>query len=258
MAQVIWWMHALGRDGLPPRLSAGGVDYALEKTVKHDFWAGTGFYRIVNGPDAGRLAVAKINRRLPAFGILPLRWIGRWLKHREVRAYTTLQDLPNIPKLLGDATDTGFLHAFAEGEPLKKGAAVPDAFFDELMALIHELNRRGIAYVDTNKPENIILGTDGRPHLIDFQISFDANAWWPRALGRQLLKPFYRSDVYHVLKQKRRFRPDQLTADELTRLEQRSLAVRVHRALTKPYFLVRRPIMRWLERSGRVGETGSN
>jgi hypothetical protein len=246
MPRVLWFMHALGKAGLPTSVSALGRDYALEKTVKHDFWAATGFYRSADGTRA----VVKINRP----GI-----IGRWLGYRERRAYAKLQDLPNIPRLLGEAMRSGIVHSYAEGEPLSRESVVPDAFFDQLIALVEELNRRGIAYVDMNKPQNILLGVDGRPHLIDFQIHFDAGAWWPGWLGRRLLRSFYNGDVYHVLKNKKRFRPDQLTDAERARLENRGLLHRVHRAIMTPIRdYIRRPILKWLSRTGRVADSGSD
>ena len=245
-------MYALGRDELPQTVTANGIPYELERTVKHDFWAATGFYRAAtDAPRGTERAVVKINRRASLLGI-PMKWTGRKLCRREVRAYAKLQDLPNIPRLLGDATDTGFIHAYIEGQPIRRDVPVPDGFFDELLELIAEMQRRGLAYVDTNKPENILQSVDGRPCLIDFQISFDASAWWPRWLGRKLLRACYRGDVYHVLKQKRRFRPADLTPAERAIIETRSWPIRVHRIMARPYFLVRRPMMRWLTRSGWI------
>ena len=53
-------------------------------------------------------------------------------------------------------------------------------------------------------------------------------------------------------------RPDQLTPEESTRAQRRSGFIRLHRALTAPYFMVRRPLMRWLNRTGRVLPAGSD
>ena len=248
-------MYALGPAGLPGTVVVEGVPYALEQVVKHDFWAGTGFYIRPADVAADRLprrVVVKINRRASLLG-LPLSPIGRWLCGRERRAYVALGDLPHVPRLLaGDAGPTGLIHAYVDGAPLRRGAAIPDAFFDELLVAIEAMRARGFAYVDTNKPSNVLLGDDGRPYLFDFQISFDAARWWPRAVGRALLRQFYRGDVYHVLKLKRRFRPDQLSDVDGEILARGRPGQRLHRAIAAPYFAVRRPLMRWLLRHGFV------
>jgi len=245
MKRVVWFLYALGKAGLPEVVQCVAGELKLDKTVKHDFYAATGFYLDA----AGERYVIKINRRVSVLG---LRLVGRFLATREVRAYQKLSDLEGIPAFVDWCTDTGFIHQYIDGHPLEKGRAVPDGFFDQLLELVDQLNRRGIAYVDTNKPQNIIQGIDGRPYLIDFQIHFDSSRWWPGVLGRRLLRIFHRADVYHVLKNKRRFRPDELTDAQRQIVEKRGLAVRFHRTLTKPYFWVRRPVMRWLRSTGRV------
>jgi len=246
-------LRALGRKGLPEVVEADdGVLYRLTRTVKHDFWAATGFYEGANG----KLAVLKIGRVEPYAGI-PLDWAGRFLCWREMRFYRALVDLPNVPSILGTAGLTGFLHEYVPGRPLAKDKPVPDAFFDELQNLMLELHRRDIAYVDANKPENILLGDDRRPHLIDFQISWDLkelpNIW----LNRWWLRRLQESDIYHVLKHKKRMRPDQLTEDERQRVEKRGTLINLHRILTRPYHKLRKHLFKRLEKSGRLLPEGS-
>lgn len=253
--QPLGFMYALGRAGLPTTVVVEGIPYALERVVKHDFWAGTGFYVRPEDVAADRLprrVVVKINRRTSLLGF-PLWPIGRWLCGRERRAYVALADLPNVPRLLeGDATSTGLIHAYIDGAPLRRGVEIPDAFFDELLAAIDAMRARGFAYVDTNKPSNVLLGDDGRPYLFDFQISFNAARLWPAPFGRMLLRQFHRGDVYHVLKLKRRFRPDQLTDADREVLARGRPGQRVHRTIAAPYFAVRRPLMRWMLRRGWI------
>ena len=125
---------------------------------------------------------------------------------------------------------TGFVHGFVEGKPLSKDRPVPDGFFRQLVELLDELHRRNIAYVDTNKPENILLGDDGRPHLIDFQISYDMHEignWW---LNRMILRQLQREDGYHILKHKKKLRPDEMTPEEISASERKSWPIRLHRS----------------------------
>ena len=251
--RLAYAMRALGRAGLPGEFRVADATYHLEREVKHDFWAATGFYL----DESGRRVVLKVGRATSFFGF-PLRFAGRWLCRRETRFYRNLADLPNVPALLGLVGDTGFAHDYVEGRPLSRDKPVPNGFFAQLRGLLGELHRRGIAYVDTNKPENILLGEDGRPHLIDFQISWDRRTlggnwflsrWWVRRLQAE--------DLYHIAKHQRRLRPDEMSPDELAQANRRSPLIRLHRALTKPYFFVRRRAFRRLRASGRLLPEGS-
>lgn len=245
-------MRALGKGGLPPQLTVGGAPWRMVRTVKHDFFAATGFYENATG----RLAVLKMSRSADFAGF-PLAWIGRWLCRREVRFYNRLSDLPNVPRVLGLVGRNGFLHDYVQGRPLKKGKPVPDGFFRQLTDLLKEMHRRDVAYVDTNKPENILLGDDGRPHLIDFQISWDLHELGDWRLNRWWLRRLQREDFYHILKHKSRLRPDEMTAEEQARAEHRSPLIRLHRFLTKPYFKFRRRTFQRLRASGRLLPEGS-
>ncbi|MGH7213467.1 MAG: hypothetical protein ACREIT_01610 [Tepidisphaeraceae bacterium] len=245
-------LRALGRDDLPATIAVAGRTYRHACTVKHDFYAATGFYE----DDAGLRVVLKMGRTNDFAGI-PLEWLGRYLRARETRFYRTLCDLPNVPAILGTVGTTGFVHKFVSGQPLSNDRPVPDGFFQQLQNLIAELHWRGIAYVDTNKPENILLGDDGHPHLIDFQISHDLHElgdWW---LNRWVLARLQKEDVYHFLKHKRRLRPDELTVEEEVASTRPSFWIRAHRFITKPYFLIRRRAFKRLRETGQLLPEGS-
>jgi hypothetical protein len=254
--RVAYSMRALGKAGLPREFALNGTTFRLLRTVKHDFFAATAFY----GDDAtGRTVVLKAGRTGDFAGV-PLLWLGRWLCRRELRFYTRLADVPNVPGVVGTVGPTGFVHDFVAGRPLEKGLAIPDGFFDELTVLLRELHGRGLAYVDTNKPQNILLGDDGRPHLIDFQISYDhADFDRPglRTLNRWLLRHLQREDLYHLLKHKRRLRPDQMTPQETDAAARKSALIRLHRFVFKPYFALRRRTFKRLRDTGRLMPEGS-
>lgn len=245
-------LRALGRSGLPDQIVVGGKSYLLIQTVKHDFFAATGFYE----DETGNRAVLKIGRVVDFAGV-PLEWLGRWLCRRELRFYQALADLPNVPAVLGTVGRTGFLHDYIQGQPLSKERSIPDGFFAQLQELLAELHCRQIAYVDTNKPQNILQGDDGRPHLIDFQISWDLHELGDTFLNRWWLSRLQRADLYHILKHKRRLRPDEMTAKEQSLASHRSFLIRLHRFIARPYFLVRRRTFKRLRESGRLLPEGS-
>jgi hypothetical protein len=132
--------------------------------------------------------------------------------------------------------------AFIPGHPLAAGERVGDRFFPAILDLLTAMHRRGIAYVDLHKRENILVGDDGQPYLIDFQISFDAThprlRWLP-GIGR-VFDLLCRSDLYHLAKHVKRHRPDQ----ELPDLgDSRPWWIDVHRAAAAPLREFRRRLL---------------
>lgn len=245
-------LRALGKRDLPQQFSINNILYRHERTIKHDFFAATGFYL----SEAGQRVVLKVGRTEDYAG-LPLQWLGRWLCNREMRFYANCQDLPNVPRLLGKVGPTGLVHAYVEGHPLSRHRPIPDHFFDQLLTLLDALHARNIAYVDTNKPQNILQGDDGRPYLIDFQISFDLTDFGNNFLTRAILRRLQKEDRYHILKHKRKLRPDLLNEQEKAAAGKVSWFIKAHRFITKPYFLIRRRTFKRLRDSGQLAPEGS-
>jgi hypothetical protein len=247
------WLYALPGAALPRAVRCAGHDYELVETFKHDFFAATGLYRGSNG-----LAVLKLNRTNPCFG-LPMVWAGRFLGRREIKLYRAAHDLAGVPAYIGSVGVTGFMHVFVPGHPPERYEAVSDTFFDELAALVHALHARHIAYVDLNKRQNILHGDDGRPHLIDFQISLwlPPRGWRRLPPVRWLLRRFQQADTYHVLKHKRRLRPDLLRADEERLVTRISPWIRLHRLVARPLTRLRRAALRRLAGNDAEAVPGS-
>lgn len=231
-----------------------GRRYELLETFKHDFFAATGLYR---GPD-GELAVLKLGRQSDLLEF-PMKWLGEFLTQREVCLYEQVQDLPGVPRLIGTVGKNGFLHEYVPGHPLGRQEAVSDSFFDELIGMVRELHRRHIAYVDLNKRQNILVGDDGRPYLIDFQISLllPPTGWRRLPPIRWLLARFQQGDYYHCLKHKRRLRPDLLTAAETRQVERLSAWIRLHRWISRPFTYMRRHTLKRLHRTQDAPVAGS-
>ncbi len=236
-------MYACGLSGLPSELSVGTISYRLVRTFKHDFFAATGLYEPAEDkiPEAvcAHPLVLKVNRRQSFFGI-PLNWLGRRLQQHEIKILRHLQDLDQVPKLIGPWGKTGFLYEYIEGCSLDEKPEIRDSFFDELSDLIRRIHEKNVCYVDFNKRGNILAGRDGRPYLIDFQISHHAGrrGWICRLLQRE--------DCYHLLKHKRRLRPDLLSEHERQDSYRRSFWIQLHRAVAGPFRFVRRHLMQWL------------
>jgi hypothetical protein len=246
--------RALGASDPPLHIEIDGIGYRRLEILKHDSWAATAIY--VNGP---RRVVCKFNRQQPILG-LPARWLGRCLARRETAMLERLADVPNVPASIGPVRAHGQTldyvsgHDYVPGHPLGLGEKVSAKFFPELRAVIEEMHRRGLAYVDLHKRENILVGKDGRPYLIDFQISLALPAsgplsWLP---CRFLLSFFQKSDLYHLAKHERRSGPAEGGATL-----RRPWWIQVHRLIAQPFRTVRRRLLVALNiRSGK-GRVGS-
>jgi hypothetical protein len=250
------WLYALPEGHMPARVCCAGAEYVWVETFKHDTFAATGLYRAAAPPH--ERVVVKINRVGALFG-LPMKWAGRLLARREIDLYRLCHDLPNVPRFVGPVGETGLMHAFVPGHALARDERVGDGFFNELAELLAALHRRHVAYVDLNKRQNILIGDDGRPYLIDFQISLH---WPPRGWRRLwpvrwVLARFQHADVYHSLKHKRRLRPDLLTDAERRMVERLSIWIRLHRVFFRPVTHLRRGVLRRLAKSEDARVAGS-
>lgn len=235
-------LFACGIAGLPKTVYVAQRRWLLVRTFKHDFFAATGMYASANPSgdlqDDAEHVVLKISRIQPFFGI-PLAWTGRFLKQREYRLLTRVQTLDQVPQLIGEYGRNGFVYRFIEGQSLDEKPDLPDTYFDELKLLLHRIHTLGICYLDFNKRGNILIGKDKRPYMIDFQISMILN----RPFCKQLCHLLQREDYYHLLKHKRRLRPDLMTESERVLSKHRSLPIRIHRFLTVPLRTLRRRLL---------------
>ena len=273
------FLRALGRREPPLQIQVRGLRYSLVRPFKHDSWAATALYQragaeseavdpaLLSAAAAAApalLLVCKFNRQASVFG-LPLHWLGPVLARREgwfLERLATSGRVPAVHRLVCDSEGRRLPHAVAHdyvpGEPLSRHSQLGDAFFPALEQLLAVLHRQGLAYVDLHKMENVLLGPDGLPWLIDFQVSFALPARQPL---RVLLQPVFgllrSGDTYHLMKHWIRLRPDQcgLGPADLDRFRPRW--IRWHRRLGVPLRRLRRQLLVWLGVRGPSGHAHS-
>jgi hypothetical protein len=233
------WLRALGQDNLPAVLFVQKECYRYVRTFKHDFFAATGLYQGTTG-----LVVLKVGRKAPVLGV-PLGWVGAFLARHEAEMLHLAEGTGGAPRLVGRWGETGIVRGFIEGRPLARTDAPNDEFFPILEKMLAAYHERGAAVVDLEKPENILLGADGKPYLIDFQI-----AWYlPTTRGgatwaaRWLLRALQEADWYHLMKHWRRLRPDQLSPEQCARAGRPPFWIRWHRAIFGPLTRLRQGIL---------------
>ena len=216
----------------PPsaRLRLDGVEYRLLRVLKQDTWAAS---YLIERADDGSWHVMKVARfrwrRFPGLSIpLPAQ------TDHEVALYRRLAGLEGIPDLTGRPRRHAFLHAWIPGREIGPAVTLPGVFFAELEELLGQVHHRGIAYVDLEKDENVLVGDDGHPYLIDFQISLARPRW--------LVRVFQAEDERHLLKHRKNLAPATVTEADRNRVHDRSWLLTWHRKLTRPYFAIRRKI----------------
>jgi hypothetical protein len=238
-------LRALGRIDPPQEVEVRGQTCVRVDIFKHDSWAATARYR---GPQGD--VVCKFNRVQPILW-LPMRWLGRWLAARERTMLRRLAGLRGIPEECGPVTSSGQLlrhavaHDYVPGRPPNSRQRPPNAFFPELIGLLNQIHRRGIAYVDLHKRENMLVGEDGRPYLVDFQVCFGL---WSRALSaipplRSVLCALQHLDWYCLAKHVRHHRRDQLHLLRSVPNASRPWWINVHRSFAVPLRRLRRGLL---------------
>lgn len=273
------YFYACGRKGLPPEITCLGAGYVLEKVIKHDFHAATGLYRresqvvsvkceVEGNADSPDFKLQTSNFRLPTrlickinrrthFGLLPLGWAGRLLARSEIAKLRRCEGIAAVPQVLARIDAHMYVYEYIEGQSLNEKPALPADYFDNLIAALQQVHARGIVHFDLHKPGNLLIDTEGRPHIIDFQIARYIGdrfllSRWLSCRFRRWLQSY---DLYHVYKHKRRMQPQLLTEAERELSYNHTLALEIQRSIARPYKKVRRACLRALYAKGILAGT---
>lgn len=252
-------MFAL-RDRPPATVELAGRRYRLTRVFKHDFFAATCLYEFdgpsgerAAGPEIGRVVV-KFGRTQSFFG-LGMSWFAELMHDHEKAIYGVLAGVPGVPRWVGSLGTTGYAIEYVEARPLDHDPPPPKGFFERLRTLFDEIHARGVGYCDANKRSNILIGSEGEPFLVDYQIAIRRRDDWPwplRQLAEAAFKYIVKKDLYHICKHKRRIYPDELTPEE-DRLSRRRTGLHLlHRKLTKSWRRLRRRFLSRQYRAGRL------
>ncbi len=128
---------------------------------------------------------------------------------------------------------------------MQKGRPGNIDYFHAAARVVRRMHRLGVVHNDLAKEPNFLLTTDGKPAIIDFQLS-----WFARQRG-PLFRTLAREDIRHLLKHKRTYCPDRLTQREKTILDNPSMISKLWMMTGKPvYLFITRKILRWQDREG--------
>jgi len=159
--------------------------------------------RVESLESVGRVLVRRVasGSRVPGSRI-----VARWMMARERRALQRLHGLAGVPQLeepctsAPDSSSCGTLvRTWIDGAPLSEARALPEDFFDNLDALVAALHARGVCHNDLHKEQNVLVGADGWPWLVDFQLA-SVHARATRTFATRV-----RDDLRHIEKHRRRY-----------------------------------------------------
>lgn len=230
-------LHRTRSDRMPPPDLPG---WAHDRFLKADF-----FSRSDLGSFESNGTVIEAVRRDVGYS----RWwtwpLAMFLGHRERRALRRLKGVPDTPDILFE-NRRFIIRSWIPGEPMEVAQPRDPAWYAAARRLLIRLHRQRIAHNDLAKQQNWLITPDGRPALIDFQLATVTRrrSRWFRTLARE--------DLRHLLKHKRMYCPDALTASEKKMLATPSLISRIWRRTWKPaYNFVTRKIFRWSDGEGQ-------
>jgi AMP-binding enzyme C-terminal domain len=173
------------------------------------------------------------------------RPLARHLFRREVRSLAIAGKLNVAPPLLF-ANEQRLVRGYIHGTALKIARPYGDhAYFRSARTALRALHRARISHNDLAKEQNWLRGVDGRAYLLDFQLAstFSRRNWLFRLTAYE--------DLRHLLKHKRRYVPETLTACERRVVSRKALHTRIWMATGKRvYFLITRGIFGFVDAEG--------
>jgi len=244
----------------PQHVMIDGQEYTFQRLLKDDFFS----LNLLYTNSRHESYVLKLSDFRFVGGWL-FRPLAAWISKREYTIYQMVADIPGVPALGPRFGRRGYWHRFIEGNTLheierqiighcqvaagdpafgSQKTRLASDFFEQLKAIVDEVHRRRIFYVDLNKRGNIICSTEGKPYLIDFQICvhIPTRQGWLGGLTEKIFERLKREDLYHLYKHKKTFQPQLMTEAEQQLAQRSTLNKRYRQLLWQPYIVLKRLI----------------
>jgi RIO-like serine/threonine protein kinase len=191
---------------------------------------------------AGNTVVREADHARPWARALALHLMRR--EHRALSRLALGTGIEGIPRVVS-LDSTTLTRSWIDGAPMQTAKPRNAAYFRAALRLLRRLHAANVIHNDLAKETNWLVTPDGRPALVDFQLAMTLTrrGALARALGHD--------DLRHLLKHKRTYLPERLTAREQRILAKHSLVSRIWMASGKKiYLFVTRRILRWRDREG--------
>lgn len=151
-----------------------------------------------------------------ARGPWPWRYLGEAAIRREYGVYRRISGVPGVPRCVGLVDGRRLVLEYVSGGTFRskeRQIADWDAFFAKLLETIRGIHAVGVAHGDLKRKDNILVGADERPIIVDFGVATiekSSRAPWANLVFRWMRQYDYNAWV----KLKNRARLDELTATD--------------------------------------------
>ena len=190
------------------------IDYSRvrENVIQH--------FRTAKGtrPDVMQVVIDDVDYVIKDYN-LTSGWFGTFagplLVKREIKALKKLQGIKGIPDLVICNNNRVLITSYCESESAAKLKRPLNwlKFEDELINLIGEMHKSGVAHCDLRGPGNILIDENDQPYLVDYVgCIFKAKSW--NKPWNYLFEQGCKTDFSAVLKLKGKLAPEQLTVKE--------------------------------------------
>ena len=136
----------------------------------------------------------------------PYSVLSKLMLHHEARVYQKLTGLNGIPRCHGMVGNRYLVLDYIEGDCLREvELRNPDVFFESFLRTIRLMHAAGVGHADLKRKDNILVGSDEKPWLIDFGVAVTRKRGF-RPLNRFLFNTARRFDLNAWVKHKYRRR----------------------------------------------------
>lgn len=228
------------RTAVPAEVPELGDRWRPSTVLKRDVFSTVerGTFR---GPDGEVEAVLRRLDEVPWWS----RPLAKHFLRREARALAVAGPLGIAPHVLWRGPSV-LVRSWIDGIAMHIAKPTGDrAYFRSAKAALRSLHRAGISHNDLAKEQNWLRGSDGRAYLTDFQLAVRFSR------RSALFRLAAYEDLRHLLKHKRRYAPEALTASERRVLRRKSWIARVWLLTGKRlYVWITRGLFNFTDREG--------
>ena len=155
-------------------------------------------------------------KRTNKIGVFTRRVSEHFIQH-EYKIYQRLEGIAGIPKCYGLSDDGSLILEYIDGNSYREKEHIlenRDQFFIDLLALILSIHKAGVSHGDLKRKDNILIGENNQPYLIDFGAAMSLNSK-NQFIKRWLYNFSKQTDLNAWIKHKYFRQYDQIEKDDL-------------------------------------------